>query len=180
MKKSTLILASLCVLFVAGTALAGLKPPVAISSGDDYYPQVAVEEEKEGGAVSFSVNGPDDPHYDGVKAGSGNMYFMWPWTPPPVPSGLGPYPPVRLPGVPWAIGISTARPGDVTDYAMLQVASGAEIFQSEPDKSQGGTVSNVPAGTNNQILKAIALGLRPGFSRDEANVNAYSFGEDFF
>ena len=130
--------------------------------------------------MSFSVNGPNDPHYDGVPLVPGSPYFLWPWTPPP-PPGMGPYPAVRQPTVPWAVGIPTARPGDVSDYAMNQVASEAEIFQSEPDKSQGGTVSNTPNGTNNQILKDLALGLRPGFmERDEANVNAYSFGEDFF
>lgn len=158
--KKNIFLPGFCILLLAGTVFAA------------------------GGAVSFSVNGPNDPRYDGLPA-PGNAVFVGPWVPPP-PPGLGPYPPIRTPIVPWAVGITTARLGDVLDYAVAGVPSEAEIFQSEPNTSQGGTVSNPPAGTNNQIIKDIALGLRPGhtnaqgYDANSANVNAYSFGEDYF
>jgi len=129
-------------------------------------------------AVSFSVNGPTDPRYDGIQ-GQWIAMFMPPWAPPPTPVGAGPYPFIRLPAVPRARGIATARIGDVWDYRNGGFVSEAEIFQSEPDTSTGGA-SNPPNGTNNQILKTVAMGLYPTPVSYKHNINAYSFGEDFF
>ncbi|MHC4501279.1 MAG: hypothetical protein ACYS21_19465 [Planctomycetota bacterium] len=129
------------------------------------------------GAVSFSVNGHIDPHFDGVPNSPGWPYFVWPWT--GAPPGAGPYPHIRLPSVPLAEGLPTFRPGDVNDYRAAGIPSEGEIFQSEPNKSMdatGNPISNVPSGTNNQILKDVALGLLSTWG----NVNAYTFGEDFF
>lgn len=50
-------------------------------------------------AVSFSVNGPTDPRYDGIK-GLWVAMFMPPWAPPPTPVGAGPFPFIRLPVIP--------------------------------------------------------------------------------
>lgn len=152
--------------------------------GTDYYYRltyagsVKLQWVSELGAVSFSVNGPTDPHYDGVSM-LGAPMFMWPWVPPPTPVGAGPFPPIRLPAVPQAVGIFTFRPGDVNDYLLWGEVSEAEIFQSEPDTSAGG-VSNTPNGTNNQILKTVAMGLFPTPVWYKHNINAYTFGEDFF
>jgi hypothetical protein len=129
------------------------------------------------GAVSFSVNGAIDPNFDGVPSPPGSPYFNPPW--PGAPPGAGPYPHNRLPEVPLAEGLPTLRPGDVNDYRAAGIRSEGEIFQSEPNRSRdaaGGPISNVPSGTNNQILKDVALGLWT----QNSNVNAYTFGEDWF
>ena len=124
------------------------------------------------GPVSFSINGPVQglPGFDGLPI-PGSPLFVPPWMPPP-PPGTGPYPSLRSPPAPQGIGIATARVGDVNDYLTAGAASEAEIFQSEPDLGFAGP----PNGTNNQILQAVALGLPPGAS----NVDAYTFGQDFF
>lgn len=148
-----------------------------------------------GGAVSFSVNGWVDPGLDGLADPIPSIpIFLPPWQPGPTPLGTGPWPHMRWqttgPGGPplKAVGIPTMQPGDVHDYFIpgypSWINSEAEIFQSEPGASAGGA-SNAPSGTNNQILKAVALGLRPGDTGgtttfNASNINAYTFGEDFF
>lgn len=143
----------------------------------NYWHNISVQPGGPGqhGPVSFSVNGIIDPQMDGLLP-PGNPLFRPPWSPPPAPPGAGP-PPFMRTGlqVPKPTGIATGRPGDVNDYYVLGPMNDmpdAEIFQSEPDLGPAGP----PNGTNNQILKAVAMGLRP----DGSNVNAYTFGEDFF
>lgn len=148
-----------------------------------------------GGAVSFSVNGWVEPGLDGLADPIPIIpIFLPPWCPPTTPLGTGPWPHIRVqttgPALK-AVGIPTVQPGDVNDYFIMGnpsnpswINSEAEIFQSEPGTSAGGA-SNAPSGTNNQILKAVALGLRPGdmggtIFFNAANINAYTFGEDFF
>ncbi len=124
------------------------------------------------GPVSFSVDGfnQNTPSFDGLPI-PGSPYFNPPWQPAP-PPGMGPYGLIRAQPKPQATGIATARIGDVNDYWVFGKPSEAEIFQSEPDLGPAGP----PAGTNNQIVQATALGLNHG----DANVNAYTFGEDYF
>ncbi|MCO6436421.1 MAG: hypothetical protein J5J06_04980 [Phycisphaerae bacterium] len=124
------------------------------------------------GPVSFSVNGMNTgvPAFDGPPV-PGTPYFNPPWGPAP-PPGTGPYGTVRLPPTPQPPGIATVRIGDVNDYFLAPQSPEAEIFQSEPDRIPAAG----PSGTNNQILRADAMGLVHGLS----NINAYSFGEDWF
>ena len=115
--------------------------------------------------VTFSVNGPVDPHTDGLASARG---FGLP---------SGPFA-VRVPLVPPAIGIPTPWPGDVADYAAFGFPSEAELFQSEPD----GPLAAPPSGTNNQILVAATCGLVAGFPfyLYHDNIDGASFGEDYF
>ncbi len=127
------------------------------------------------GPVSFSVNGwmQGTPGFDGLPV-PGSPLFNPPWAPPP-PPGLGPYGFMRQPGTLAALGLPTARIGDVSDYAVLwgmTAPSEAEIFQSEPDLNPAGA----PNRSNNQVVQAAALGLQ----HLSANLDAYSFGEDYF
>ena len=137
--------------------------------------------------VSFSVNGPIDPNTEGIRDlratpespqvpdQPGNVY------------GFG----IRAGPVPQAAGLATTRPGDVFDFAAAPVPSDAVLFQSEPTNPL--LTTGAPAGTNNQILQPVVLGLVSGdpvapalwtslipdaFPRD--NIDALSFGEDYF
>ncbi|MHC4061572.1 MAG: CBM96 family carbohydrate-binding protein, partial [Planctomycetota bacterium] len=141
---------------------AGFGSKETSSTGFEPYLEVEYDEPlpEDQGAVSFSVNGHIDPHFDGVPNSPGWPYFNPPY--PGAPPGAGPYPHVRLPTVPQAEGLVTPRPGDVNDYRAAGIPSEGEIFQSEPNRSKdaaGGPISNVPSNTNNQILKDVALGL---------------------
>ncbi|MHC5112139.1 MAG: hypothetical protein ACYTHJ_19945, partial [Planctomycetota bacterium] len=121
--------------------------------------------------VSFSVNGETFhlPGFDGPPAPN-TPYFPAPWFPPP-PYTAGPTGFNRFPVAPWPMGIPTFRIGDVEDYFNFGQAPEAEIFQSEPDLPPAGP----PAGTNNQIVQAVQMGL----IHFDSNLNAYTFGEDY-
>jgi hypothetical protein len=163
-----------------GTSIGtGANRPIREVSRSDALERVELREpgivaagmtRSEHGPVSFSVNGPVDPQYDGLLLGP---LFFYPWQPPPTPVGAGPFPLARTNPVPQSTGIPTLQPGDVNDYRFVVPSSEGEIFQSEPELGPAGP----PNGTNNQILHAWALGLDRGWY---PNVNAYSFGEDFF
>jgi hypothetical protein len=134
--------------------------------------------------VSFSVNGPVDPHTEGIRDPRGA---------PPTPQI--PFQPgnpigacIRTAFVAQAAGIPSFWPGDVFDYLAFGVPSEAVLFQSAPFPPPA-----PPDGTDQQIVESMALGLVAGpfvpppfwtlvppmmMPRD--NVDALSFGEDYF
>ncbi len=134
--------------------------------------------------VTFSVNGPVDPHTEGIRYARGT-----PPTPqlpfqPGNPIGFG----IRFGPVPQAAGIDAlATPGDVFDYDAAGVPSEAVMFESTPLPPPDGSP---PDGSNNQVLEAVAMGVAGGppvmtgmwtsyfLLRD--NIDAFSFGEDYF
>lgn len=114
--------------------------------------------------VTFSVDGPVDQQTKGLALARGTGAAL--------PFG------VRLPEQAQALGVPTARPGDVNDYLLAGLPSEAELFQSEPDPPPAAP----PSGTNNQIVVADESGLvagRPAATYCD-NVDAFSFGEDYF
>ncbi len=137
--------------------------------------------------VTFSVDGPVDPHTEGIRYMRGT-----PATPQiPIQPGNPIGAAIRIGPVPQASGLDSAFPGDVFDYDAAFVPSEAVMFQSPPfAPAAPGAPASPPDGTNNQILEPIAMGLAAGPGtppfgwtmvlpgRD--NVDAFSFGEDYF
>ncbi len=134
--------------------------------------------------VTFSVNGPVDPNTDGIRYARGGPFIPQAPIQPGNPIGAC----IRTGPVPQAAGLfSPLTPGDVFDYAAAGVPDDAVMFQSAPLPLP---VGGPPNGTNNQILEAAAMGLvsgpgvippfwvSPGYPRD--NIDAFSFGEDYF
>src|SRR6266850_5229933 len=78
--------------------------------------------------VSFSVNGPVDPHTEGIRDSRGTV----PSPQVPAQPGNGISFGIRAGPVPQASGLTTARPGDVFDYAAVPTPSEAVVYQSEP------------------------------------------------
>jgi hypothetical protein len=137
--------------------------------------------------ATFSVNGPVDPHTKGIRYARGT-----PPTPqiPPQPGnpvGYG----IRVGAVAQATSLPTPFPGDVSDYDAALVPSEAVMFQSPPlAPAPPGPPPTPPDGTNNQILEASAMGLVAGLPAptplwttvppERDNIDAFSFGEDYF
>ena len=177
------IFASGGVLAVAGYAFnssLGRDEAVLWTSGTPPPPGAGSE-----GPVTFSVNGPVDPHTEGIRYARGTPATPQIPAQPGNPLGFG----IRAPAVPVATGLPTALPGDVFDYG--PPSSEAVMFQSPPlAPAAPGPPPTPPDGTNNQILEAMAMGLVAGPAvapplwttatpaRD--NIDAFSFGEDYF
>jgi hypothetical protein len=118
--------------------------------------------------VTFSVDGPVDEQSEGLlnRRGTGNN----------APFAL------RAPAVPPAQGMPSVRamPGDVRDHFanVPRIPAEAELFQSEPEAAGA-----APSGSNNQIVTAARAGLvagTMGTTTYHDNIDAVSFGEDFF
>ena len=140
--------------------------------------------------VTLSVNGPVDPHTDGIRYARGAPATPQVPLQPGNPMGAC----IRAGPVPQAAGIASAMPGDVFDHDALPLPSEAHLVQSPPlALAAPGPPPMPPDGTNNQILAAVAMGLIAGGAvptfawhvvppmfpgRD--NVDAISFGEDYF
>lgn len=139
--------------------------------------------------VTFSVSGPVDPHTEGVRYARG--------TPPTPQVPLQPANPIghciRGGPVAQASGLPTPWPGDVFDYDAAGVPSEAVMFQSPPFLPPPPGPPAPPDGTNNQILEAMGMGLisggpvpvpmwddAPPLAMGRDNVDAFSFGEDYF
>lgn len=135
--------------------------------------------------VTFSVNGPVDPHSGGIRYARGT--FPTPQVPLQAgnPIAFG----VRSGPVPVAVGLACPWPGDVFDFALAPVRSESTFFQSPPFPF----VEGDPDGTNNAILAPAGMGLAtsplvvafaPGSwtatSTLRDNLDAVSFGEDYF
>lgn len=154
-----------------GDTCACLCAPAADSVGVDANP------------VTFSVNGPIDPHTEGILYARGTPRPLVPVIPgDPIAFGI------RVGPVPQAAGIDAlATPGDVFDYAAVPLPDDAVMFESTPLPPPDGAP---PDGSNNQILEAVSVGLASGPAvpmplwtsvfppRD--NIDAFSFGEDYF
>jgi hypothetical protein len=136
--------------------------------------------------VTFSVNGPVDPGTEGLRDARGV-----PPTPPlgPQPGNMLAYC-TRVPPVTQAAGLPSFRPGDVNDHVPAGVPSEAQMFQSAPPPPPPG---GAPDGTNNQILTPLAMGqvaglgvlppfwvALPPMAMPRDNIDAFSFGEDYF
>ena len=139
----------------------------------------------DGNPVSFSVNGPVDPHSEGIRDARGAVPTPQVPLEPGNPIGFC----IRTP-VPQATGLPTPRPGDVFDYNLAPVPSEAEVFQSAPPPPPPG---GPPDGTDNQIVATAATGLVAGLgvppplwvslppeAMPRDNMDAFSFGEDYF
>ncbi|HKQ58414.1 MAG TPA: FlgD immunoglobulin-like domain containing protein [Candidatus Eisenbacteria bacterium] len=139
--------------------------------------------------VTFSVNGPVDPHTEGIRYPRGGPVVPQVPLQPGNPYGFG----IRTGSVVQATGINSAmRPGDVADYYAIAFPSEAVLFQSEPP-TPATPMGAAPAGTNNQILESYGMGLLPGrvtpaplwmmvpmMAPARDNLDAVSFGEDYF
>lgn len=139
--------------------------------------------------ITFSVNGPVDPHTDGIRYARGTPP---PAAPPALPGTEISYG-VRTGPVPQATGLLTPRPGDLMDFADVGIPDEAVVFQSAPPVPPADPYGGAPDGTNNQIIAAPAAGLvsglaapidfwtaRPPYIHERDNIDALSFGEDYF
>lgn len=144
--------------------------------GDDDFP------------VTFSVSGPVDPHTEGVRYARGTP--PTPQVPPQPGNPIGFC--IRGGPVPQADGLPTPWPGDVLDFDAIPFPSEPVMFQSPPFPVPG-VAPAPPDGTNNQILAAAGQGLISGppvappfwddfppLAMGRDNVDAFSFGEDYF
>ena len=143
--------------------------------------------------VTFSVNGPVDPHTEGIRHARGVVPLLPP-TLPGNPLGFA----ARIGPVPQARGVPSVSPGavgDVNDHFIALVPSEAPFFESDPPLPPF-FLAAPPSGNNNQIVAPGAIGLAagPGIPaplwtslpstmpaaplRD--NVDAISFGQDYF
>ena len=135
--------------------------------------------------VSFSVNGPVDPHSEGLRDARGAA----PTPQAPAQAGNETAFGIRSGAVPPALGIPGPPPGDVSHYSAAGIPADAVFFQSGPPVP-GSPQGTKPNGTNNQILQPKAVGLVAGpglgpalwlaLSPERDNVDALSFGTDYF
>lgn len=163
--------------YIAGFGDVAPPPPPPPLGAVDQFP------------VTFSVNGPVDPHTEGVRDARGAAASAQVPPQPGNATGFG----IRVGPVPQATGLASIRPGDVFDYSSTLVASDAIIVQSAPPTFPGMPQGGAPDGTNNQIIEAVGAGLvtGPGVASDlwtslppdapeRDNIDAVSFGEDYF
>lgn len=170
-------------LVIPGTALVSVQNPppgggTTIALPFTIVPVPVVPDQN---AVAFAVDGPMNPHTEGIGYPRGGPASGgYPGDPVAAAIRTGP--------VAVAAAIPTPMPGDIADFGAAGVPSEAVLFQSPYFPAPA--LAALPNGMNNQVLQPMAMGLAAGAPvapplftaigpmRDR--VDGISFGEDYF